>query len=373
MKILLLSRYTDAGPSSRYRSFQYLPYLRTLGHEITVAPLLGDLYLKRRSASSPIPVFNVMRSYLNRVAILLRARQFDLIWIEYEAFPWIPYWFESLLLSSGIPYMVDYDDAVFHRYDQHSSPIIRGILGKKIDRVMKGADLVLAGNEYLADRARQSGSRWIEILPTVIDLCRYPLTPQSPNERFTIGWIGSFSTGRYLMEIEEALKNVSTSGRARIVIIGATPPNQDVIKYDIKQWRSEELEIEECLKFDVGIMPLPDAPWERGKGGHKLIKYMAASRPVIASPVGINRSIVDHGVNGFLASTALEWITSLNILRDDEKLRALMGLAGRRKVETKYCIQVTGPILADLMTEVVRESHGRNNEPQGLPRLEADR
>jgi glycosyltransferase involved in cell wall biosynthesis len=229
------------------------------------------------------------------------------------------------------------------------------MLGAKIDSVMRNSSAVVAGNEYLADRARRAGAKRVEILPTVIDIDSYPIRPMPSNEVFTIGWIGSLSTARYLSDIQPALMEVCRDNAARLIPIGIKSLDLEGVPFDLMQPWSEEKEIEESYKFDVGIMPLPDTPWERGKCGLKLIKYMAASRPVIASPVGVNKEIVDHNVNGFIASTLDEWSETLNSLRGDRLMRERMGREGRRKVEAKYCTRVAAPFLADVLRSVVSQ------------------
>jgi glycosyltransferase involved in cell wall biosynthesis len=138
-----------------------------------------------------------------------------------------------------------------------------------------------------------------------------------------------------------------------VVAIGDPRLRMDGVPLEAVEW-SDETEIDEMLRFDVGIMPLLDSPWERGKCGHKLIQYMGCSRAVVASPVGINRQIVEDGVNGFLASDLSGWVDALARLRSDEPLRRSMGAAGREKVEKLYCLQVTAPRLAGLLEEIAR-------------------
>jgi glycosyltransferase involved in cell wall biosynthesis len=353
MKILLLSRYERLGASSRYRTYQYIPALQERGHEVTVSPLLSDKYLRSLYARRAMPLLDVARSYVRRIASLRSVAQYDLVWIEYEALPWIPAWIEEKLLGGQTPYVVDYDDAVFHRYDLHAFFSVRRILGEKIDRVMRHAVTVIAGNEYLADRARKAGARRIAEIPTVIDLARYPNASQPENQTFTIGWIGSPATSHYLSTIQDALRSVSASGRCRMLAVGDTALKLDGVPLETVPW-DEGTEIDEMLRFDVGIMPLLDSPWERGKCGHKLIQYMGCCRAVVASPVGINRIIVQDGVNGFLAADISGWVESLNRLRADSGLRRRMGLAGRRKVESQYSLQVTAPRMTALFEEIVR-------------------
>jgi glycosyltransferase involved in cell wall biosynthesis len=291
-------------------------------------------------------------AYLKRISLILQSKNYDLIWIEKEALPWIPGSLETLLLRSQVPYIVDYDDAAFHRYDQHRLSRIRKLLGQKIDHVMRQACLVIVGNDYLAERAARAGAKYIEILPTVVDLQRYPLIDFPQNPIFTIGWIGSpLKANDYLKAIEPALRVICQEGKARVIAIGASDIKLEGVPLEIKLW-CEATEVEEIQQFDVGIMPLSDTPFERGKCGLKLIQYMASSLPVIGSPVGVNSKIIVHGVNGFQASSISEWIGAFDKLRNDPTLRKKMGQAGRKIVESHYSLKVTAPKLADLILKI---------------------
>lgn len=355
LKILLLSRYGHLGASSRYRSYQYIPYLRKEGIEITVAPLFDNNYIKNLYAGRKKNLLKVLRAYVNRIINLYHVGGFDLIWIEKEALPWLPAWIEHKLGLAKVPYIVDYDDAIFHRYDQHHFKLIRWILGKKIDLIMQYAALVLVGNEYLLERAKKAGAKRVEVLPTVIDLEKYPSNSFNNNDIFTIGWIGSPVTSHYLKLVMPALEEFCKKNTARIVLIGAKKEELSNIQVEYVPW-SEETEIKEIQKFDVGIMPLPDNGWERGKCGFKLIQYMACRKPVIGSPVGVNCEIIKHGINGYQAKNIDEWIWALKKLKDDHKLRQEMGRAGREIVEKKYCLQVTAPRLLKILYSVIKSN-----------------
>jgi glycosyltransferase involved in cell wall biosynthesis len=348
MKVLLLSRFGRLGSSSRLRSYQYLPSLEVAGIEVTVAPLLRDAYLENLYAARGRLSAEVVLDHLKRVGWLMRSSGFDLVWIEAELFPWLPAWGELLLKRSGVPYLVDYDDAVFHRYDLHRSPLVRRLLGAKIDRIMGGAALVVAGNDYIAERARLAGARRVELLPTVIDLERYPLAPVQSGGGFTVGWIGSPSTAKYLRWLQPALSEICRGDAARLVAVGSGSLELEGVATELRPW-SEASEAADIAGFHAGIMPLPDQELERGKCGYKLIQYMACGRPVVASPVGINRELVEHGKNGFLADSPAEWVSCLRMLGRDPELRARLGQAGRKKVEEKYCLQVTAPQLVSLL------------------------
>jgi len=336
------------------RSYQYLPFLRQCGIDVTPAALLGNDYLADLYEGRRKRLLQILSAYCRRVWQLLQSSRFDLLWIEYELLPWLPAWAEGLLATLRVPYVVDYDDAVFHRYELHYSKVIRAALGDKIDVVMRQATLVTVGNEYLADRARRAGAARVENMPTVVDLNRYGAAAETPNPVYTIGWIGSPITARYVQAVRPALTETCRDGNGRLVLVGSGQVALDGVQTYVRPW-SEETEVADIQRFDVGIMPLPDEPWERGKCGYKLIQYMACGRPAVASPVGANAQIVEPGVNGFLATTTADWIRALGALRDSA-LRERMGRAGRAKVEREYCLQITAPRLAALLQSVRRET-----------------
>jgi len=224
-------------------------------------------------------------------------------------------------------------------------------LANKHPALMRRAEIVVVGNEYLARFAQESGARRTEILPTAIDLSHYDgacLTePESRSAVPCVGWIGQRATAHFLKPLAPLFERLTSEAKARFSAIGIDADALPLPMVSIP-W-TEESEVSSLRSFDVGIMPLADGPFERGKCGYKLIQYMACGLPVVASPVGVNRQIVEHGVNGFLAETPAEWASALERLLAEPDLRRRMGQAGRRKVEREYCIQVTGPRLAELL------------------------
>ncbi len=348
MKVLLLSRYSRRGASSRIRSYQYLPFLESQGVHVTVSPLFEDSYLPDLYSGRGIDVRSLLQAYSRRVRCLLQRRQFDLLWVEYEILPWLPDWAEQMLALFRIPYVVDYDDAIFHRYDMHPRGVVRAFLGKKIDRVMRRAVLVIAGNRYLAERAWKSGARQVAILPSVVDLDRYSSQEDKARDVFTVGWIGSPTTAAYLDLVAPAVEEFARDRKVRIVLVGTRKVPISGLPVETREW-SEETEVKDIKDFDVGIMPLPDDPWSRGKCGYKLVQYMACAVPVVASPVGVNKEMVRNGLNGFLAEGKEDWVQALNILYENASQREEMGKAGRALVEEKFCLQVTAPRLLSLL------------------------
>ncbi|SFF42678.1 Glycosyltransferase involved in cell wall bisynthesis [Fontimonas thermophila] len=349
MKILLLPRYSRNGASTRLRFLQYLPILRAQGIEVIEAPFFDECYLHRLYAGSPA-YGSVIRAFCRRFSRLLTDSGADLIWLEKEALPWLPWWFERRLLPRHVPIVSDYDDAVFHRYDLHRSRFVRWLLGSKIGAVMAASRLVMAGNRYLADHAIRAGARQVETVPTVVDLEHYRFKRIADDEgQLRIGWIGTPGTWRdYMTPMMPLLIEVAGAHGARLRVVGAGPAAEAHPLLELRPW-SEATEVSDIQQMDIGIMPLDDSPWSRGKCGYKLIQYMACGLPVVASPVGVNCEIVEHGVNGFLARTEAEWREALSTLLRDADLRRRMGQAGRKKVETHYSLQVWGPRVAQLL------------------------
>ena len=181
-----------------------------------------------------------------------------------------------------------------------------------------------------------------------------------PERPVTVGWIGSPSTWAFVKPIVPLLTELMDSLNFTVKVVGAGPQTKSPPRFEFLPW-SEAEEIRFIQSMDIGIMPLPDEPWARGKCGYKLIQYMACGLPVIASPVGVNSSIVDHGKNGFLATTPQEWAEAITTLARDATLRRTMGAEGRRKIERAYSLAVHGPRLAGMLHEVMAESSGRRS------------
>lgn len=353
MKLLVLPRYGRLGASSRLRSYQYLPWFQEAGIDAHVHALLDDHYLQALYSKRRAPLA-VLRGYIGRTRWLLAAGNFDAIFVEKEAYPWVFSFIELGMLSRRVRIVVDYDDAVFHNYDRHPNSLVRKLLGNKLDLLMARAAMVTVGNNYLADRAVSAGAQRVERIPTVIDLDRYLLLPRADTaEEIVIGWIGSPSTAHYLQQVNGPLTDLCKRFRLRCVAIGARPDQLQGTPFTAAEW-GEDTEVGSLRGMDIGIMPLPDAPWERGKCGYKLIQYMACGLPVVASPVGVNKEIVDDGENGFLADSPDAWTRSLEKLISDAGLRAQMGAAGRKKVEADYCLQVQGPRLSRMLIDLVK-------------------
>jgi glycosyltransferase involved in cell wall biosynthesis len=347
MNVLYFTKYSRKGASSRLRSYQYFPALAKNGINVTVSPLFSDKYLSQLYAGKGVAKSLVFKCYLHRIAQLFKIGRYQKVIIEKELFPYFPAWIEWGLNKLGVKYIVDYDDAIFHNYDRSSNALIRKMLAHKIDGVMRYSHYVIAGNNYLAARATVAGARQISIIPTVIDLERYKPRPTSKTDVIIVGWIGSPSTTKYLEQLHAVLTKLARNHSIEFHVIGGKPLTWGKWVKNIP-W-SELTEEENIQKFDIGIMPLEDTPWEQGKCAYKLIQYMACGVPVVATPVGMNKDVVLDGTNGYLAENSEDWDVSITKYIEDFEMRQSHGEAGRRLVEDKYCIQKVWPTLVQII------------------------
>jgi glycosyltransferase involved in cell wall biosynthesis len=335
LRVLALSKYDRLAASARQRFVLYQPALARRGIELELSPLFDDAYLRERFGSGAQRAEHVGRAIARRLRAMLEVRRHDLAIVHYELIPFLPAPVERALLA-GVPYVHDFDDAIFHTYDEHRRPAVRRALGDKIGRVIAGARAVLAGSRYLADYAARY-NREVHLVPTVVDLDRYRvLDAPRTGGPFTVSWIGSPSTSEYLAELVEPLSRLAAEGPVRLVAVGARPFDIPGVQVEVRPWR-EDREVEDILEGDVGVMPLPDIPWARGKCAFKLIQYMGCGLPVVASPVGANHEVVGPET-GFLAAGPDAWLDALRRLRDDPALRMRLGAAGRARIEAGFSL-----------------------------------
>lgn len=345
MKILAFSKYSYEGPSSRYRFYNYQKCFQENGIEVTIKPLFSKTYFQASNKVQKIMI--VLWSYLKRFAIVLNLlvfKKFDLILIEYEIFPFFPPVFEYLLKNRGIKYIVDYDDAIFHKYDMHKNKIVQAFLKNKIARVIQYADQVIVCNAYLEIYAHKYNQRTFR-LPTVVLMENYKKKMDSFQKKeydtFVIGWIGSRTTSTYILDIMPVMKKiVAKYPNIRFDLVGfdktlLTQKQIDDTHINVITW-TEVDEINNILAFDIGIMPLDNTPWSKGKCGFKLIQYMSCKKPVVASPVGVNVDIVKEDVNGFLVNSESEWFTAFEKLYLDKDMREKMAINNFHKIKTEY-------------------------------------
>lgn len=316
--------------STRFRVRQYIPSLTREGIEVTEhIPYWGT------SCGLPSPFKAVAR-----IPGLWRSRKADIVWISKE----LVQGYETFERCLKRPRILDVDDAIWQNW-----PLSR-ITQPRIARAM---DAVVVGNDYLADYYSRY-CRDVHILPTAIDIKRYTsktLKQSAPDQKFVIGWTGQACNYKYLRLIEPALKQfLCTYPDAELLIISNRPYETNEIDPDrirYLQW-TPEIETSGLHQMDVGIMPLADDQWTRGKCSFKMLQYMASALPVVASPAGMNRQVAEKGDCGFLAVTTQEWLDALQTLYKSPEEAAQKGRQGRMIIEKHYSAEQVASQWADI-------------------------
>lgn len=353
--LALVQKGVGISPGQRYRLEQWAPHLRAR-HQIQIdfdafeSPRLTEVVYQpgRRLEKATL----MLRDTWRRRTALGRARQYDGVIIYREMALLGPAIYERLLARQRLPIIVDFDDAIWMQ--GHGS--VNGVFARlkfpgKTAAICRRSTVVTVGNQYLADWAR-SRSPQVFVVPTTIELARYPLQPELPSDQpFVIGWTGSHSTLIHLEGARRAIERLATRHRVVLRVICSRPPAEPFrgVETQFVPWRDSG-EAEEVGRCHVGIMPLPDDEFTRGKCGLKALQFMATGRPVIVSPVGVNRDIVQPDENGLIARTDDDWVSGFEALLSDPERRRRLGTAARRTVEVRYA----APVAAERFAEAVR-------------------
>ena len=352
-RVLALAKYGPQAASTRQRLLIFAPALEVAGFAIDLQPLLDDDYVRTLASGAAYSKRSLVKAYIERLQRIMTATHYDLLWVYAELFPFLPGAFERLAVRAGKPIIYDFDDAFFDAQARH------WWLRDKLQPLIAAAAEVSAGNEYLAAFARRWNDR-VNVFPTVVDTRTYRPSEQAACDVPVIGWIGSPSTWAYVRPLLPLLNRLCLTGRARFLAVGAgTAGSTDQFAgLEHRDW-SESREIADVQAMHIGIMPLPDEPWARGKCGYKLIQYMACGLPTVASPVGVNRAIVLDGQSGFLAADEREWSSALDRLIADPALRRDFGRVGRARVEVEYSLRSQASRVVSLFEQALERSPDR--------------
>lgn len=353
--VLGFSLYGPQAASHRVRLSQFQPGLAAVDIKLQIQSLLDDAYLQRSFSGRPPSLQSLFAAYGRRLQALRQPDRFDLAIVYAELLPFLPGWLERQLLQ--IPFLYDCDDAFFLKYRSGRLRLLQPLLGAKADRLMAAAVAVTAGNTTLAAHARRF-NRSVTVVPSVVDTDRFRPAVSPPVEcsggPFTVGWIGSPSTAPYLDLLVEPLQQLALDRSVRLLVVGGPAPVITGVEVLEQPWSLEQ-EVPLIQQFDVGVMPLPDTLWARGKCAYKLIQCMACGIPVVASPVGANVEAVPLQC-GMLADTQEQWLAAFRLLAADADLRQRMGRAARHWVVERYSLRSALPLLVD----VIRcAAHGR--------------
>jgi len=359
MKILFLVPYPTEGASNRVRVEQFIPYLNSRGVITKVRPFINKRFyniLYRRGALLE-KILWFFTCTVNRKLDLLRALFYDIIFIHREAYPFGGSMIESILYRMGKKIVFDFDDAIFLPNTSKENKYIDWLKNPgKVVKIIRMSKLVIAGNSYLKNFASKYNDNVI-VIPSSLDTDLYkPARPDDIKTGVTIGWIGSVTTQEFLADIEGALTDLS--GRYKdlaMKVVGSRFSSPKLTNIVNKEWSLAD-EVADIQSFDIGIMPVPDNEWARGKCGFKAILYMACGIPVVASPVGVNKEIIDDMVTGLFARTKEEWVKALTMLIENKELRRSMGEKGRKKAIERYSLTYTAPLFYEGLKDIYRRA-----------------
>lgn len=350
--ILALTRYDRMGASSRVRFLQYVPHLERMGMQVAVQPLLPREYLARFYADGARSPATVAAAFINRLWTLLAHNDADIIWLQREVLPFLPFGLEKLLLARK-PVVIDFDDAHHLYYKNSGSGLVRSVYKDKTESLMRHAQAVVVGNKTLAHFAKLAGVNNIYEVPSAVDVARYKVA-KSRDAKFTVGWIGTPVTAQQsLPMIVGPLKKFLSETGSRCVLMGVGDADLQGIEAKRLSW-SESGEVEFFSEITVGLCPLEDTEWNRGKSGYKIIQYMAAGKPSLAAPVGIAHDLVTDGQTGFQCQTEQDWYDRLMQLYEDHALAQKLGMRAHEEALEKYDTSVAAVTLHQIFQDCLK-------------------
>jgi glycosyltransferase involved in cell wall biosynthesis len=353
IRVLAMTPYPQSRvPGQRFRIEQWAPLLRAQGIDVVFSPFMSPAAMDvlYRVGHKGQKIGAMLRGYLKRLGEALRRRPADVVFVYREAALLGPPLLECLM-ARRTALVLDFDDAIYLADTSRANAWSRVLKWKgKTEMICRLARHVTVGNEFLAQFAR-GHTPAVTVVPTTIDTDLYAIRFRPRNSRPVVGWSGSATTLPYLTALGPALQRLRGRHDFELRVIGGELQLGGVQTY-CRPWRLDT-EVEDLRALDVGLMPLSDDEWSRGKCGLKALQYMALGIPPVVSPVGVNATIVRDGVNGFYARTEEEWIDRIALLLEDEPLRRSLGEEARRTVEESYSARAHVPRVARVLAEAV--------------------
>ncbi len=350
MKVLFTCVHIPGrAPGQRFRFEQYLDFLSANGVECVFSNLLDEedyrYFYKKGYYFRKLGI--LWKGYRKRRRELKTIGQYDIVFVQREAFMLGTAYFEKQYARRS-KMIFDFDDAIWLEQVSGQNKIFRFVKNPaKTRKIIAQSSLIFAGNQYLADYASQFNKN-VAIIPTTIDTDAYRPAYSAEKEKICVGWSGSFSTIRHFETCLDALKIIKKKYGEKVYfkVIGDGNYVNDELGIRGQDWK-RDTEIKDLQEIDIGLMPLPDDEWSRGKCGLKGLQYMALAIPTIMSPVGVNGDIIREGENGFLASATAEWVDKISRLIDSPTLREQMGRKGRDTVVTAYSVEANKQLYLD--------------------------
>lgn len=338
--LFLVAHRPGRSPGQRFRFEQYLHLLEQNGFECHISFLINEkddaiFYAPGKYLHKTL---FLVRSLLHRKRDLSDISSYDIVFLYREAHMLGTTWFERKIKKAGVKMIMDFDDSIWLKDVSDGNKRLAFLKRpSKTADIVGLCDLVIVGNQYLADYARQYNSN-VCIIPTTIDTDYYvPSDKVVPGDKICIGWTGSSTTLKHFSLAVPVLKKLRAKYGEKLVfrLISDEPYHGPLEGLQNIRW-NKDTEVQDLMAIDIGIMPLPDDAWSRGKCGFKGLQYMALGKPAVMSPVGVNTEIIDHGRNGFLAQSPEEWEEILSNLIGNPALRNKIGEEGRKTVVDRF-------------------------------------
>jgi len=358
-KVLFIANHRlDRSPGQRFRFEQYLDYLNDNGYDWELSNIISEkddkiLYQKGKLFQKAVIG---LKSWLKRWKDANRANDFDIIFVFREALLTGSTFFEKKVGQSKAKVIFDFDDAIWLPNVSAGNKALQ-VLKKpsKTDTIIEYADMVFAGNKYLASFANAFCEN-VKIIPTTIDTDYHIRTSKNSSERICIGWTGTQTTLKYLEPLKLVFVKLQQKYGDKIYfkVICDQPWELEGIDLINEKWNKSK-EIEQLNSIDIGVMPLTEDAWSLGKCGFKGLQYMAMESAAILSPVGVNKEIIEHEKNGFLAETAEDWMRTLSLLIENETLRSQIGKEARKTIEERYSVRAFQPIYLKYFNELIEQ------------------
>jgi glycosyltransferase involved in cell wall biosynthesis len=354
LKVLCLALYPRSNASVRLRFEQQCAELTKHGVDLTISSFLDESGYRVTFQPGHIfaKVVAVARGFARRMTDLTRIPRFDLLLVYRESTPFGPRFVEAFASLVDVPVVVDFDEAIFIRNIHPANQNWAWLRDpRRLSSALRSAQAVTAQNTYLAEFARPFNPR-VDVVPTPVDTeARRPRQVRRPGP-VVIGWLGSETTAPYLRLVDDVLARLSDESEIIVRVVGGAYSNPRIRQVEVREF-SLDREQAELDGFDIGILPEPDDPWTKGKGGYKALLYMAVGVPVVASRVGVNPDIVAEGETGYCVATTEEWVAALRRLINDEQLRARLGSAGRARAVDRFSVAVIAPRFAAALRDAL--------------------
>ena len=320
--VLFISKGENAS-STRYRALQYFPYLIATGWQPKHVTISGGLIA-------------IAKTFID-------AKNADVVVLLRKTFPYPIFW---ILRKLSKKLIFDFDDAIFCNTDGSFSTT----RSSRFKTTILKCDHVFAGNEYLANEAKKYNSA-VAVIPTSVEVSKYDISCQKDDMTFELVWIGSESTKKYIAEIIPALEKAARAiPNLKLKIIADFELASPILNIKNVAWAEHDEAIELC-KADVGLAPMPENNWTKGKCALKVLQYMAAGLPVISSQSGVNAYVIENGINGYLAFDNSQWSELIIHVSKEKQTLGKMGMIGKERVHKEFSVNVVFQKMFEILSQ----------------------